>query len=178
MFFQIWFSQQPLVGSYSNLKLKLLGLNQSVQRFQMKMTSNGRRPPTEDDLKKWKGEYLSNHWQDLTQILKSRYWDQTKVEKGVKWRQPPMEDDLHWKMISNGRWPPMEDDLKIWKVEYLSNHWLDPTQIWNLSYWDQIEEQKGIKWKTTSNERWPQNMKRKISQQPLTGSYSNLKLKL
>ena len=61
-------SQQPLGGSYSNLKLKLLGSNHSVQRYQMKTTSNGRRPPTEDNLKIWKVEYLSNHWSDLTQI--------------------------------------------------------------------------------------------------------------
>jgi hypothetical protein len=27
----------------------------------------------------------------------------------------------------------MEDDLKIFKVEYLSNHVLDLTQIWDLS---------------------------------------------
>ena len=27
-------SQQPLVGSYSNLKLKLMGSNQSVQRYE------------------------------------------------------------------------------------------------------------------------------------------------
>ena len=41
----------------------------------------------------------------------------------------------------------MEDDLKIWKVEYISNHWSDLTQIWNLSYWDQTKVQKGIKWR-------------------------------
>jgi hypothetical protein len=35
-------SQQPLVGSYSNLKLMLLGSNKSVQRYQMKMTSDRR----------------------------------------------------------------------------------------------------------------------------------------
>ena len=46
----------------------------------------------------------------------------------------------------------MEDDLKIWKVEYLSNHWMDLTQIWNLSYWDQIKVQKGIKWGQTQME--------------------------
>ena len=39
----------------------------------------------------------------------------------------------------------MEDDLKIWKVEYLSNHWSDRTQILNLSYWDQTKVQKVIK---------------------------------
>ena len=35
----------------------------------------------------------------------------------------------------------MEDDLKIWKVEYLSNHWSDRTQILNLSYWDETRVQ-------------------------------------
>jgi hypothetical protein len=54
-------SQQPLVGYYSNLKLKLMGSNQSVQRYEMKTTSNGRQSPTEDDLKVLKVEYLSNH---------------------------------------------------------------------------------------------------------------------
>jgi hypothetical protein len=33
----------------------------------------------------------------------------------------------------------MEDDLKIFKVEYLSNHWLDLPQISNLSLGDQTK---------------------------------------
>ena len=57
------------MGSYSNLKLKLLGLNQRVHKCQMKMTSNVRRPKMEDDLTILKVEYLSNHWWDLPQIL-------------------------------------------------------------------------------------------------------------
>ena len=44
-------SQQPLVGSYSHSNLKLIRSNQSVQRYQIKMTSNGRQPPMEDNLK-------------------------------------------------------------------------------------------------------------------------------
>ena len=44
-------SLQPLVGSCSNLKLKLLGSNQRVQSYEMKKISNGRQPQTEDDLK-------------------------------------------------------------------------------------------------------------------------------
>ena len=32
------------------------------------------------------------------------------------------------KMTSNKRRP------QIFKVEYLSNHWLDPSQIWSLKY--------------------------------------------
>jgi hypothetical protein len=39
-------SQQPLVGFFSNLKLRLFGPNLSVQRYQMKTTSNGIRTPT------------------------------------------------------------------------------------------------------------------------------------
>jgi hypothetical protein len=83
---KIRISQQPLVGSYSNLKLKLLGSNQSEQTYQMKTTSSGRRPLTEDDLIIWKVEYISNHWSDLTQIWNLNYWDQTTVHKGIKWR--------------------------------------------------------------------------------------------
>ena len=49
--FENQFSQQPLVGSYSNLKLKLIGPNQRIKSCQMKMTFNGRRPKMEDDLK-------------------------------------------------------------------------------------------------------------------------------
>ena len=54
--------QQLLVRSYSNFKLKRLGSNQSVQRYEMKTTVNGRRPQTEDDLKIGKVIYLSHHW--------------------------------------------------------------------------------------------------------------------
>jgi hypothetical protein len=62
-------SQQPLVGSYSNLKLKLIGSNQSKQKYKMNMTSNGRRPPIEDDHTILKVEYINSHWLDLTHIL-------------------------------------------------------------------------------------------------------------
>ena len=37
-----------------------MGLNQSVQNCQMKMSSNGRRPNIDDYLKIWNVEYLSN----------------------------------------------------------------------------------------------------------------------
>jgi hypothetical protein len=42
-------SQQPLVGSYSILKLTLMGSNQSVKSYKMKRTSKGRKPPMEDE---------------------------------------------------------------------------------------------------------------------------------
>ena len=48
-------SQQPLIGSSSNFKLKLRGQNKIKNAWyeddlQWKTTSNGRRPPMEDDL--------------------------------------------------------------------------------------------------------------------------------
>jgi hypothetical protein len=36
-------SQQPLVGSYPNFKLKLIGPNQSLQKFKIEDDINGRR---------------------------------------------------------------------------------------------------------------------------------------
>ena len=133
-------SQQPLVRSYTNLKLKLLGSTQSVQMFVMKTTSNGRRPPTEDDLKIWKVEYLTNHRLDLTQIWNLSYWDQTIVWKAMKWRGPPMEEELQGKMTS--------------KYEYLINHSSDLTQMTEgigiISECTKVSNEDDIQQKTTS----------------------------
>ena len=63
----------------------------------MNMTSNGRGPKMEEDLKILKIEYLSNHWSDLTQIETYAYRTKPKVTKVSN------EDDLQWKMTSNGR---------------------------------------------------------------------------
>ena len=48
---KIGISKQPPVGSYSNFKLKLIGLKQRVQGYQMKVTSNGKPLQITDDLK-------------------------------------------------------------------------------------------------------------------------------
>ena len=77
----------------------------------------------------------------------------------------------------------MEEDIKILKVEYLSNHWSDFAQILNLSLCDQIKIENYINkddhaWKMTLNGRQPQNIDCGISQQPISGSCSNFKLKL
>ena len=82
----------------------------------MKTTSNGRRPPIEDDLKISKVEYFSNNLLDHTHIFNFSLDDNTVFYKFLKRRRPPMEDNL-----------------KILKEEYFSNHLLDPTQILNLS---------------------------------------------
>ena len=91
-------SQPPRVGSYSNLKLKLMGINESVQRHQMKTTSNGRWPwnmKNRISQKPLVGSY-SNMKLKLMGINQS-------VQK------------YQMKMIFNVRRPQMEDDLKIWK---------------------------------------------------------------
>ena len=75
--------QQPLGGSYSNLKLKLLGSNQFTKvsnedNLQQKTSSNERRPPMKDALQR---KMSSNE------------------------RRPPTKDILQRKMNSNGRSP-------------------------------------------------------------------------
>ena len=50
-----WISQQPLIGSFSNFKLKLRGPNLNKKGL------NWRRPLIEDNLKISKVEYISNH---------------------------------------------------------------------------------------------------------------------
>ena len=59
----------------------------------------------EDNLKKLKVKYLSNHLLDHTQILNLSLDNQTIFYKFFKWRRPPIKDNF-----------------KILKVEYLSNH--------------------------------------------------------
>ena len=63
--------------------------------LQWKMTSNGRQPSIEDDLKIVKVEYLSNHLLGHTQILKLGLDDQTIFYKFLKQRRPSMEDDFN-----------------------------------------------------------------------------------
>ena len=49
----------------------------------------------------------------------------------------------------------MEEDLKIFKVEFLSNHWSDLPQILNLCWGEQSKleityNEDDLQWKTTS----------------------------
>jgi hypothetical protein len=48
--------------------------------LQWKMTSNGRLPPTEDDLKTLIVEYLSHHLLDYTQTLDLSLNDRVRIE--------------------------------------------------------------------------------------------------
>ena len=59
----------------------------------------------------------------------------------------------------------------MWKVEYLSNHWLDLTQIWNLSSWDQTKVRKGNKWKQPQME---DDLQRKKTSEYLSNNCSDL----
>ena len=59
-------SQQPLIGSYPNLELGLMGPSQMLWKLIMKPTYH----------EKW--EYLSNHLVDLIQIWNLGLWDQAK----------------------------------------------------------------------------------------------------
>ena len=166
------------------------------------MTSNGRLPQKEDDLKILNVEYLSNHWSDLPQIFKLSLGDQTKVKKCFKWRQTPMEDDFQWKTLSIGRWPQIiksgisqqplirsssnfklklrEPNKKMLQMKTTSirrqPQMEDDLKILNMEYlsnhWSDLLQIFNLSSKATSN------IKSGISQQPLVWSSSNFKLKL
>ena len=111
-----WISQQPLIGSSSNFKLKLRGPNQNLKLLKWWP------PPLEDNLRILKVEYISDQILDLPQIL-----NLTRTGKCLKWRRPPIEDELKLLKVGYVRnyrvdipWiPQMEEDLKISKFEYL-----------------------------------------------------------
>jgi hypothetical protein len=111
-----WISQQPLIGSSSNLKLKLRGPNKNIKLLEMKTTSNGRRP---QNIKSWIPQQPII---GSSSNFKLKLIGPNKNTKCLKWRRPPMEDDL-----------------KILNIKYLSNHSSDPPQILNLSSGDQTK---------------------------------------
>ena len=57
---------------------------QNEDDLQRKTTSNGRRPPMEDDLKILKLEYISNHWSDFPQTLNLSLGNQAKIKNAWK----------------------------------------------------------------------------------------------
>jgi hypothetical protein len=59
--------QQPLIGSFSNVILKL------------RKYIHQNQPPMEDDFKILKVKYFSNHLLDHTQILNLDFGDKSKV---------------------------------------------------------------------------------------------------
>ena len=103
-------SQQLLVRSSPNFKQRLMWPKQTLEIFQMKMTSNGRRHQMEDsniksemeDDLKWKttSDINSEISQQLlvrsSPNLNKGLCDQTKLYKCFKWRQPPMDDNCKY----------------------------------------------------------------------------------
>jgi hypothetical protein len=108
-------SQKPLIGSYSNFKLKLRWPNYIFKILKMKATSNGRRPQNIKSRISQKpiiGLY-SNFKLKLIWPYQMLYI--LKMKMTSNGRQPPMKDDLQYKTTSNGRGPPMEDNHQ-WKM--------------------------------------------------------------
>ena len=67
LFSGITTGQILLVRSYSNLKLKLIGSNQSVQSYQMKMASSGRPPQNmKSGISQLVGSYSNLQWKTTT----------------------------------------------------------------------------------------------------------------
>ena len=128
-----WISQQSLIKSFSNFKLKLRGLNQNRKCLKW------RQPPKESDLKILKVKYISNPWPNLPQILNLSSVDKNKINM------------LEMKTTSNGRRP------QILSIEYLSTHLSDLPQILNLSSGNQPKNKKRLEMKTSSIGRWPWN---------------------
>ena len=85
---EVSFSQQQLIGSFSNFKLKLEDKTKAYRCIKWRWQS------MEDDLKILKEDYLSNHLSDPTQILNLSLDDQTNVYKCINWRWPSMKEDL------------------------------------------------------------------------------------
>ena len=77
-------SQQPLIGSYSNFKLRLRRPKQSVQIFQW------RQSPIEHIKSGISQQPLIGLYSNLNLSLD----DQTILYKFTIWRRPPMEDKL------------------------------------------------------------------------------------
>ena len=83
-----WVSQKPLIGSSSNLNLRLRGPSQNLKVW------NGDDLWWKTILKILKIKYLSNNWLDLPQISNVGSGEQIKIKS--TWH----EDNLHWKMTS------------------------------------------------------------------------------
>ena len=124
-----WISQQPLIGSSSNFKLKFRGQNQNQKCLKL------RRTPIKDNLKLLKVEYLSNCWSYLPPFLNLSSGDQTKTKM------------LKMKMISNGR---QHQTIQSWIYQQLligssSNYKLKLRGLYqNQNAWNEDD----LQWKT------------------------------
>jgi hypothetical protein len=128
-------SQQPLGGSYSNFKLKLIGTNQSVQKYELETTSNGRWP----------------------QIMKSRISQQPLVGSysNLKLKLIGLNRSVQryeLKTTSNGKWPQNVNSRISQQL---------PVGSYSTFKLKLMGSNQSVQWKTTSNGRWPQIRKSK-----------------
>ena len=125
-----WISQQPLIGSSSNLKHKFRGTKPKSKMLEMKTMSNGRWP---QNIKGWISQQpLIGSFSYFRSRLRGPNQNQTFKNGG----------ELQWK-------------IQNINVEYLSNHWSDVLQIWNISSGVPTKIKKAwnehdLQWKTTS----------------------------
>ena len=115
----------------------------NLQMLQMKMTT------TEDDLKKLKGEYLSNNWLYLVQIINLSWGDQINLYKYLKPQNLQcgiLKIIFCHQLYECFKWIQIEDDVKILKWEYHSNKLLDLSQIQSLLWGANIKHYKTSNW--------------------------------
>ena len=90
----------------------------------------------EDNLQKFKMEYLSNHWLNITQM-----WNKAQEIK-PKLIFFAMKTNSHWIFLNL----KLKPDLKILKLKHLSNLLLDLPQLLNLSLGDRTKTENCCKW--------------------------------
>jgi hypothetical protein len=115
-------SQQPLVGSYPNFKLMLIGQLQSVQKSQMKTSYNGRRH------------------QNLKIAISQQPLVGSYPNFKLKIREPNQNQQKPQMRTTFIRRQPQNN-----KVEYHSNHWSDLSKILNVSSEDQTKVYRNLK---------------------------------
>jgi hypothetical protein len=108
-------SQQPLIASFSNFKLKLMWPNQIEEKNKMKMTVHerrnkiGRQPQNIDS-----GISPQSLIGSCSNVKLELMWPNQRLQKHKL------------RMATHGTRPYLDDNLKIVIVEYLINHRLHP----------------------------------------------------
>ena len=85
----------PQISNFSLGDQTKIKSGQNKDNLKWKMTTNGRRPPMENNLKIFKIEYFRNHWLDLPRILNWSLVNWMKITNAWK------EDNHQWKKTSN-----------------------------------------------------------------------------
>jgi hypothetical protein len=152
----------------------------------------------EDDLKMIKVEFLSNHWEDHSQIL---FKPKGNVLISLNNFLAISDDFRHFSFLPHSAQRKdssyrKAEECYIFSLDHPTTHPPThphpPSREWIVTQWPLVRSSRNFKFrlrqpkrsvrllqmKTTSYGRRPQNIKSGIYQQPLIGSYSHLKLKL